>query len=171
LIICLTLLFAGIVQGSMVSPLARAAVNKRSLACGAAGTPGRVLTRYTPGQHINVEWDIVNADEGTCYLDLSTTGKDTDFQQLGSIPNCADLGNASFQSTLQLPSHITCEQCTLRFRWVPKFSGDTYIDCADVSITFSDSPTTQQSHPVQTTFWKRDFIKRDPQQGCNIICQ
>ena len=104
-LICLVVLFAD--QGNMLSPLVQAAVNKSSLVCGAAAT--QVLTHYIPGQHNNVKWNIVNAGEGTCYLDLSTTGKDTDFQQLGTISNCTGLGNKSFQSTLQLPNHITCE--------------------------------------------------------------
>lgn len=102
--------------------------------CGNAPTPGRVTTKYVSGQSIKVVWEITEALEGQCFMDLSTTGKDTDFQQIGTLPNCADQVGDSFTANVKLPDNVTCDNCIMRFRWIPALSGETYLNCADVSI-------------------------------------
>ncbi|CAH1763057.1 3815_t:CDS:1 [Entrophospora sp. SA101] len=102
--------------------------------CGTKVGPGKVLTTYTTNQVVNVQWDIENALEGTCFVDLSTTGKDTDFKPISTIDNCADKVGENFQADVKLPENTSCERCTLRFRWIPKLSEDVYLNCADISI-------------------------------------
>nr|CAG8571556.1 11527_t:CDS:1 [Entrophospora candida] len=102
--------------------------------CGTKLGPGKVLTTYTTNQVVNVQWDIEKALEGTCFIDLSTTGKDTDFKPISTIDNCADKVGENFQAEVKLPENTSCERCTLRFRWIPKLSEDVYLNCADISI-------------------------------------
>ncbi|CAI2191857.1 1288_t:CDS:1 [Funneliformis geosporum] len=134
-------------QGHMISPLIRIpqgdVENNLSITrsptssypCGSGQNIGRIQTHYTSGQSINVEWEIGVAHEGECFLDLSTNGHDSDFKTIGSIPNCADKIGENFQTSIQLPTEITCDHCTLRFRWLAKLTGETYLNCADVSIS------------------------------------
>jgi len=102
--------------------------------CGTNLSPGTILTKYTTNQTVNIQWEITNALGGTCFVDLSTTGKDTDFKNIGTIPNCADKTGEDFQADVQLPKDTSCERCTLRFRWVPSLSEGVYLNCADISI-------------------------------------
>src|SRR6266498_2526802 len=86
-------------QGHMISPLIRIPQDDTDLSitrsptssypCGSGQDIGRVLTYYTTGQSVNIEWEIGAPHEGECFIDLSTTGRDTDFKTIGSIPNCA----------------------------------------------------------------------------------
>ncbi|CAG8574101.1 17487_t:CDS:1 [Funneliformis caledonium] len=133
-------------QGHMTSPLIRIpqgdVENNLSITrsptssypCGSGQNIGHVLTHYTSGQSINIKWEIGAAHEGECFVDLSTTGRDTDFKTIGSIPNCADKIGEN-QTNIQLPTDVTCDHCTLRFKWLAKLSGETYLNCADVSIS------------------------------------
>ncbi|CAG8605735.1 3881_t:CDS:1 [Funneliformis mosseae] len=134
-------------QGHMISPLIRIphgdVENNLSITrsptssypCGPSQNIGHVLTHYISGQSVNIKWEIGAVHEGECFIDLSTTGYDTDFKTIGSIQNCADKIGEDFQSMIQLPINVTCDHCTLRFRWLAKLTGETYLNCADVSIS------------------------------------
>ncbi|KAG9307108.1 hypothetical protein G9A89_016936 [Geosiphon pyriformis] len=127
--------------------------------CGATtGIAPQIRTHYTAGESIKIEFEIGNALEGNCFIDLSTTGEDTKFQTIGSIPNCGD-NIEIFETKLELPKEVTCEQCTLRFRWLPKLSGDVYINCADISISSIVSKT--QGKPDDESLQK-PTLQRNP---------
>jgi hypothetical protein len=114
----------------MTVPLTRA-TSDNNYPC---GKPGNILTNYTINQTINVQWQITKPLGGTCFIDLSTTGEDTNFTTIGSIPNCADKVGDNFQADIKLPEDVTCDRCTIKFRLVPDLSEDVYLNCADVSI-------------------------------------
>ncbi|KAG9299156.1 hypothetical protein G9A89_013804 [Geosiphon pyriformis] len=131
--------------------------------CGAATEiPRQITTHYTEGESIKIEFEIGKALEGNCFIDLSTTGKDTKFQTIGSVKDCGNKVDI-FKTEITLPKEVTCEQCTLRFRWIPKLSGDTYINCADVSI----SPAS----PVSINEEKEDIsLKKRQRTACYYGC-
>ncbi|CAJ0628222.1 253_t:CDS:1, partial [Entrophospora sp. SA101] len=125
-------------DGRMILPEIRnnfrnASLPAKHYPCGNDNGPGKVLTTYTTNQTIKVQWGIENPLDGSCFVDLSTTGKDNAFKNIHFMPNCADQV-AKFQVDVQLPEHISCEHCTLRFRWVPHLSKEVYLNCADISI-------------------------------------
>ncbi|CAG8540512.1 5849_t:CDS:1 [Ambispora leptoticha] len=121
--------------------------------------PGPVHSQFTSGGLININWKIETPLEGTCFIELSLTGKDTEFSTIGTIENCADT-SGDFETKVQLPSDATSEHGTLRFRWVPRLSGATVIDCADVSI--SSDNTSSQSKRKRNNNKARNLNKRKP---------
>ncbi|CAJ0763823.1 3897_t:CDS:1 [Entrophospora sp. SA101] len=134
-------------DGRMILPEIRnnfrnASLPAKHYPCGNDNGPGKVLTTYTTNQTIKVQWGIENPLDGSCFVDLSTTGKDNAFKNIHFMPNCADQV-AKFQVDVQLPEHISCEHCTLRFRWVPHLSKEVYLNCADISIL----PPNKKVHP------------------------
>ncbi|CAG8581821.1 9914_t:CDS:1 [Ambispora gerdemannii] len=127
--------------------------------CGNGLKPSQV-SHFTPGQSVDFEWAMGAAREGICYLDISTTGR---FYTIGTIKDCANESDGSFKSTIQLPSGVECERCTLRFRWMPASSGDTFMNCADISIS-SDKETKTPSQPKRkrNNNKSRNLNKRKP---------
>ncbi|RHZ78650.1 hypothetical protein Glove_158g65 [Diversispora epigaea] len=98
-----------------------------------AGLPaGDILTSYKPGQTVTIQWIITAAHRGNCSIQLSTTGTDSDFQELKSLPNCADT-TGQFTTTVTLPA-TSCNRGTLRFRWDALLTKELYLNCADISI-------------------------------------
>ncbi|KAL1920665.1 uncharacterized protein VTP21DRAFT_1042 [Calcarisporiella thermophila] len=105
--------------------------------CG--GLPaGKVQKTFKSGGTIPVTWQITALHRGTCFLELSTDGNDGSFKTLKTLPNCADT-NGEFSTTVQIPSGANCDKCTLRFRWLAKNTGETYLNCADIAINGSGS--------------------------------
>jgi len=102
--------------------------------CGTNLRPGKVTAKFTTNQTVDLTWLIIKPLEGTCFIDLSTTGKDTAFKKIATIPNCGDKAGKFFHADVKLPKGVSCKKCTLRFRWIPSLSKDIYLNCADVSI-------------------------------------
>ncbi|CAG8510015.1 21342_t:CDS:2 [Cetraspora pellucida] len=92
------------------------------------------LANFRPGQLVDVKWEIGAAHRGSCAIDLSTNGKDTDFKVLKTIDDCADQAGKNFSSKVKLPSRINCNSCTLRFRWKADITKELYLNCADIRI-------------------------------------
>jgi len=106
----------------------------RQYPCGVNLGPGQLTAGFITGQTIELTWLITDALEGTCFIDLSTTGKDTAFKKIATIPDCAKTVGRYFHTNVNLPKGVSCKHCTLRFRWIPSLSKDVYLNCADVSI-------------------------------------
>ncbi|CAG8433631.1 10923_t:CDS:1 [Diversispora eburnea] len=94
--------------------------------------PGEILTTYRTGQTATIQWTITAAHRGTCYIQLSTTGADSDFRDLQVLPNCAD-STGTFTTTVTLPA-TSCARGTLRFKWEALLTKELYLNCADISI-------------------------------------
>ncbi|CAG8810249.1 13351_t:CDS:1, partial [Gigaspora rosea] len=62
------------------------------------------LANFRAGQLVNVKWEIGAAHRGSCAIELSTNGKDTDFKVLKTIDDCADKTGTNFSSKVKLPS-------------------------------------------------------------------
>ena len=136
-IILVTFLFLAVnvaADDVMTTPQPRTTNGNNNYPCGNS-FPGKILTNYTINETINVKWQITETLSGSCYVDLSTTGKDTNFTTISTIPNCAGKVGDNFQTDVKLPENITCERCTIRFRLIPSLSkDDVNLNCADVSI-------------------------------------
>ncbi|CAG8505724.1 1978_t:CDS:2, partial [Racocetra fulgida] len=52
--------------------------------------PGPIVATYKSGQVIPITWTIFTAHGGTCSVELSINGKDSEFQEIKSYSNCAD---------------------------------------------------------------------------------
>jgi len=100
----------------------------------AGNLPGPVQTNFKSGETIPIKWKITAAHKGTCIVQLSVTGKDTDFKDLKKFDNCADT-NGDFSDTVNLPKDVSCEKCTLRFQWKALLTNELYLNCADISIS------------------------------------
>ncbi|KAK9765768.1 hypothetical protein K7432_005651 [Basidiobolus ranarum] len=98
--------------------------------CG-GNPPGPPTARYSSGERISVNWEIGAAHRGPCQIDLATH-PDSNFHTLLTW-DCADTPG-DFQTAVQLPSGIACEQCVLRFLWYAEFTKETYVNCADITI-------------------------------------
>ncbi|CAG8514532.1 8422_t:CDS:1 [Acaulospora morrowiae] len=99
-----------------------------------AGNPrGPVLSNFQSGQIISISWTITAAHRGSCSIQLSTTGQDSNFQELKSYPNCAD-NTGTFSDSVKLPDGASCNNCTIRWVWNALLTNELYLDCADVSI-------------------------------------
>ncbi|ORX92142.1 hypothetical protein K493DRAFT_338970 [Basidiobolus meristosporus CBS 931.73] len=98
--------------------------------CG-GNPPGPTTARYSSGEMITIGWEIGAAHRGPCQIDLATH-LDSNFDTLASW-DCADV-SGEFQTSVQLPEGVTCEQCALRFLWYAELTGETYVNCADISI-------------------------------------
>jgi len=98
----------------------------------AGNAPGPVKSRFRSGETINVQWKITAAHRGSCTVQLSTTGSDTDFKDLKKLDKCAD-ENGDFNEDVKLPD-VNCEKCTLRFQWNAELTNELYLNCADISI-------------------------------------
>ncbi|CAG8601454.1 5809_t:CDS:1, partial [Scutellospora calospora] len=107
---------------------------------------GSIVATYQSGQLIPITWKIFTAHQGNCSVQLSTNGKDSEFQELKSYSNCADeIG--TFNDNVQLPTGVTCEKCTLRWVWNSALNGELYLQCSDIKIggennTVSPATTT-----------------------------
>ncbi|RUS14595.1 hypothetical protein BC937DRAFT_93581 [Endogone sp. FLAS-F59071] len=96
--------------------------------------PGAIVAHWQPGQTVTYKWEIGAPHQGSCFLELATNPDGTDFRVIKTDENCADAAGNGFSSTVHLPDGVTCEHCVLRWRWMAKLTGETYLDCADVSI-------------------------------------
>ncbi|KAL1919426.1 uncharacterized protein VTP21DRAFT_2119 [Calcarisporiella thermophila] len=93
---------------------------------------GKPQATFQAGSTINVGYDITVAHGGPCRIELSTTGKDTDFKTLDSFDNCAErIGQ--FKRAVQLPNE-GCEKCTLRWFWDAFLPAKPYVTCSDIRI-------------------------------------
>ncbi|KAL1924079.1 uncharacterized protein VTP21DRAFT_7114 [Calcarisporiella thermophila] len=99
--------------------------------CLASGL-SNVQANFQPGAQIPIKWQITAAHKGPCFIELSTDGRDGNFKTLKTLPNCAET-NGDFSDSVS-PGNVQCDKCTLRFRWQAKLTGETYINCADISI-------------------------------------
>ncbi|CAG8617730.1 12572_t:CDS:2, partial [Ambispora gerdemannii] len=102
------------------------------------------VTNYASGASIPFTWQITAAHLGKCFLELSTDGNDGGFTTLKEYPNCADT-NGVFNDNVQLPADVSCDKCTLRWRWEAKNTGELYINCANIQI--GGSGGSGQSNP------------------------
>ncbi|CAG8437216.1 9260_t:CDS:1 [Funneliformis mosseae] len=98
----------------------------------AGNAQGPVKAEFKAGEIIPIKWKITAAHRGTCTVQLSTTGKDTDFKDIKKLDKCAD-ENGDFSEKVTLPN-VNCERCTLRFRWDAEVTKELYINCADIKI-------------------------------------
>ncbi|CAI2165853.1 14635_t:CDS:1 [Funneliformis geosporum] len=98
----------------------------------AGNAQGPVTANFKAGATIPIKWKITTAHRGTCTVQLSTTGKDTDFKDVKKLDKCAD-ENGDFSEDVKLPN-VNCERCTLRFKWDAVVTNELYINCADISI-------------------------------------
>jgi len=99
-----------------------------------AGNPaGPVKAKFKSGETIPIKWKITAAHRGKCTVQLSVNGQDTEFKDLKSFDNCAD-ANGDFSDTVPLPKGVTCDKCTLRWRWDAELTKELYLNCADISI-------------------------------------
>ncbi|KAG9301894.1 hypothetical protein G9A89_004574 [Geosiphon pyriformis] len=90
-------------------------------------------SRFKVGDSVPIQWQITAAHQGKCFIELSTTGSDSDFKVLKEFDHCAD-DNGEFKDNIPLPAGVSCEKCTMRWRWEAKLTNELYINCADISI-------------------------------------
>ncbi|KAL1923494.1 uncharacterized protein VTP21DRAFT_8474 [Calcarisporiella thermophila] len=100
--------------------------------CGGS-PPGQVKTTFQAGQQVQVKWHISIAHDGPCFFELSPNGDNGRFQQLLKVNDCAKTVG-DFSRTLQLPQGVTCNKCTMRYRWLAVLPAKPYLNCADVRI-------------------------------------
>jgi len=117
----------------------------------AGNPPGTVLTNYQPGQSVPIQWKITAAHRGNCTVELSTTGKDSDFKALKFFDACAEQ-DGDFSDTFQLPADVQCDKCTVRWVWRALLTDELYLNCADVSIgSGSTSSPSQVASPKRAS--------------------
>ncbi|CAG8716953.1 13915_t:CDS:1 [Dentiscutata erythropus] len=110
---------------------------------------GPIVATYLPGQLIPITWTIFTAHGGSCSVQLSTNGNDTDFQELKSYSNCADeIG--TFNDTVQLPAGVTCDKCTFRWVWNSALNDELYLQCSDINIIDESKKSTETVSPITT---------------------
>lgn len=93
---------------------------------------GSPQTTYKSGQTIQVEWLITAAHQGSCSIELSTTGDESKFKKIASLPRCADT-TGKFKASVKLPN-VNCNRCIMRFVWNAKLTQELYSNCADIKI-------------------------------------
>ncbi|CAG8766583.1 7595_t:CDS:1, partial [Racocetra persica] len=111
--------------------------------------PGPIVATYKSGQVIPITWTIFTAHGGTCSVQLSINGKDSEFQEIKSYSNCAD-AIGTFNDTVQLPTGIACDKCTFRWVWNSALNGELYLQCADIKIEAENNKSTN-TVPLTTT--------------------
>ncbi|CAJ0831774.1 15120_t:CDS:1, partial [Entrophospora sp. SA101] len=99
----------------------------------AGNLAGPVKSKFKSGETIPIQWKITAAHRGTCTVQLSVTGQDTDFKDLKKFDNCAD-ATGDFSDTVALPKGVSCDKCTLRWKWDAELTKELYLNCADISI-------------------------------------
>ncbi|RIB20340.1 hypothetical protein C2G38_2179580 [Gigaspora rosea] len=110
---------------------------------------GPIVATYQPGQLIPISWTIFTAHQGSCSVQLSSNGNDTDFQELKSYSNCADeIG--TFNDNVQLPAGVACDKCTLRWVWNSALNGELYLQCSDIKIENISNKSTTTVSPMTT---------------------
>ncbi|KAF0500576.1 mucin-4-like isoform X3 [Gigaspora margarita] len=110
---------------------------------------GPIVATYQSGQLIPITWTIFTAHQGSCSVQLSTNGNDTDFQELKSYPNCADeIG--TFNDNVQLPAGVACDKCTFRWVWNSALNGELYLQCSDIKIEGVSNKSTTTVSPMTT---------------------
>ncbi|CAG8621139.1 9657_t:CDS:2, partial [Dentiscutata heterogama] len=110
----------------------------------AGNKKAKTLTSFRSGQLVNVKWEIGAAHRGSCAIELSTNGKDTDFKVLQTIDDCADKTGKNFSSKVKLPSNVSCKSCTLRFRWEAEITKELYLNCADIGINSKNKTNSKR---------------------------
>jgi len=122
-----------------------------------AGNPaGPVQSKFKSGETIPIKWKITAAHRGPCTVQLSITGKDTDFKNLKKFDNCADT-NGDFSDTVDLPKGVSCDKCTLRWRWDAQLTNELYLNCADISIGEGNNNKVKRSGVPKILNKKRIF--------------
>ncbi|CAG8664926.1 24130_t:CDS:1 [Cetraspora pellucida] len=111
--------------------------------------PGPIVATYQSGQTIPITWTILTAHGGSCSVQLSINGKDSEFQELKSYSNCAD-AIGTFNDNVQLPAGIACDKCTFRWVWNSALNGELYLQCADIKIG-GESNNSTNTVPLTTT--------------------
>jgi len=112
-----------------------------------AGNPaGPVQSKFKSGETIPIKWKITAAHRGPCTVQLSVTGQDTDFKDLKKFNNCADT-NGDFSDTVNLPKGVSCDKCTIRWKWDAQLTNELYLNCADISIGNGDNKVKRSGVP------------------------
>ncbi|KAG9301895.1 hypothetical protein G9A89_004575 [Geosiphon pyriformis] len=125
--------------------------------------PAKIITNsYSSNSVIPLEWEIFGDHQvqGNCFVELSITEDDTNFISLKQIPDCAS-SNQKFTQDVPLPSDVSCERCTLRWRLEVESTKESFIDCADISILANSEENGEITQKVDIT--KKENIDRHSQ--------
>ncbi|CAG8525989.1 14839_t:CDS:2, partial [Acaulospora colombiana] len=107
-------------QGSIITP--------PSFLCGDE-SGSSIVTHYAMGQMVNMKWEVDPTREEQFHVDLSVTGRDTDFRNIGTLLNYAYKKGGIAQANIKLPENVKCDNCTLRLRCAEK------LFCARICIS------------------------------------
>lgn len=121
-------------------------------ACGVARTAAQPVTDLPSGGRYQVEFEETINHSGCFVVDLSVGGNDQNWMQLAIVQHDTSQPTPRFYDTfVDLPAGVTCNQCTLRLRQlmvsdvgcppasVP--SGGTYYSCANIRLVGPDAGT------------------------------
>ncbi|KAL1915695.1 uncharacterized protein VTP21DRAFT_6454 [Calcarisporiella thermophila] len=95
---------------------------------------GETKGQFKEGGKLPLNWAIKTPRGGPCLFELSTNGQDSNFRPILKVNKCGDKAGDD-NTQINLPRGLTCDQCTVRFRWVSQRPRLNFVNCADISIT------------------------------------
>lgn len=121
--------------------------------------PTQPVTDVTPGQELDVAWQIVAPHPG--YLELRIVRPTTEASGMimynpdtPALKRIGNFGTTSGSTTVTIPSTLSgCDtpgNCALQWYWHSEFASQTYINCADIVVGGSGGaqPTPTSAAPA-----------------------
>jgi len=153
---CDNLPCAGCYQGDCMPGNYPGRATPREPVCGAGDsnpiftTPTAPQANWKEGDTVEITWVVAANHAGNYQYRLCLDGSDTEacFQKMplkfddGSEWRWLDHGSdAPRTDRVVLPAGVTCDRCTLGWRWDGSLEASIFTNCADVSISGGDVPT------------------------------
>ncbi|KAL1919722.1 uncharacterized protein VTP21DRAFT_1653 [Calcarisporiella thermophila] len=95
---------------------------------------GQTKGAFKEAGKLPLNWAIKTPRGGPCLFELSTNGQDSNFRPILKVNKCGDK-KGDDNTQIDLPAGLTCDRCTVRFRWVSQRPRLNFVNCADISIS------------------------------------